>query len=330
MSLGTGLLLATAVLQLAAEAVRAAGPALAAASLLLGAGTFSAVNARLEGAARRKRCGECVAQPSEAEAPGSGAAIALGTALDAVPEALVLGLALREGAVPVALIAIAVGNLPEALSGAAGMRAAGRSYGYVFAVWGGIAAGATVATAAAYLASAWLGAAWPPPLQAFAAGALWAMTVPGQELPVRPAAEHDEVVVFDRGHVVLRRWCDDFRGSSLDAGSQSKRGTDRRRRWLAAMAGTPPTSRSRISRGARRSSPTGTTARPAPPSTAVPPASSSRTCISYARGRGCSGSEANKPPRASRSAPRLARLLDQLGLHRADILTERFGPTGLP
>ena len=39
----------------------------------------------------RKRCGECKPQPSEAEAPGSGTSIALGTALDAVPEALVLG-----------------------------------------------------------------------------------------------------------------------------------------------------------------------------------------------------------------------------------------------
>lgn len=179
MSVGAGLLLGTAALQLAADAVRIAGPIAAVGALLLGGATFSACNALLEpsGATHRKRCGDCVPQPTEAEAPGSGRAIALGTALDAVPEALVLGLALREHAVPVELVlAISVGNLPEALSGAAGMRSAGRSYRYVFLLWGGIAIGATAATATAYAVFDSLGGAWPPRLQAFAAGALWAMT----------------------------------------------------------------------------------------------------------------------------------------------------------
>ncbi len=179
MSLGAGLLLATAALQLGAGAVRTAGPTQAVVSLLLGAAAFSGCNAILGrwGATHRKRCGECTPQPSERDVPGSGLAIALGTALDAVPEALVLGLALREPAVPVELVlAISVGNLPEALSGAAGMRSAGRSHRYVFLLWGGIAIGATVSTAAAYAAFDSLGVAWPPRLQAFAAGALWAMT----------------------------------------------------------------------------------------------------------------------------------------------------------
>jgi ZIP family zinc transporter len=179
MSLGAGLLLATAALQLAAEAVRTAGALTAVVSLVLGAAAFSTCNGLLAsaGARHRKRCGECQAQPSEAEVPGSGTAIALGTALDAVPEALVLGLAFRERAVPVELVvAVLIGNLPEALSGAAGMRAAGRSRRYVLLVWGGIAIGSAVCTALAYAAFDLIGDAWPARLQAFAAGALWAMT----------------------------------------------------------------------------------------------------------------------------------------------------------
>jgi ZIP family zinc transporter len=178
MSVAAGLLLATASLQLAAEAVRHSGPVPAAAALLLGAAVFSAANAVLTrfGAAHRKRCGECTPQPSESQQAGSGAAIAVGTALDAVPEALVLGLALRDEAVPLGLvIAIAIGNLPEALSGSAGMRSAERSHGYIFLLWGGIALGTAVVTAAGYAALGALGRTWAPILQAFGAGALLGM-----------------------------------------------------------------------------------------------------------------------------------------------------------
>ena len=179
MSVGAGLLLAAVSLKLAAEAIRIAGPGPAVVSLLLGAAVLSAANALLArfGAAHRKRCGECTPQPSESQQPGSGVAIALGTALDAVPEALVLGLTLRQPAFPLELvIAISVGNLPEALSGAAGMRTAGRSYRYIFFLWSAIAIGAAVAIAAGYTAFGPLGQSWPPRLQAFGAGALLAMT----------------------------------------------------------------------------------------------------------------------------------------------------------
>jgi len=96
---------------------------------------FSASNALLArfGAAHRKRCGDCVQQPAESQQPGSGVAIALGNGLDAIPEAMVLGIALWDRVVPLALvIASSVGNFPVALSSTAGMRAAGRSYTYIF------------------------------------------------------------------------------------------------------------------------------------------------------------------------------------------------------
>src|SRR5262245_5664460 len=179
MSVGAGLLLAGVSLKVAADAIRIAGPVAAAVSLLLGAAVFSASNALLTrfGAAHRKRCGECIQQPAESQQPGSGVAIGIGNALDTAPEALVLGISLRDPVVPVALvIAFSMGNLPAALSSTAGMRAAGRSYRYIFLLWSAIAIGAVFAVAAGYVGFGSLSRAWPPRLQAFGAGALLAMT----------------------------------------------------------------------------------------------------------------------------------------------------------
>ncbi len=190
MSVGAGLLLAAVSLKVTADAIRIAGPMAATLSLLLGAAVFSASNALLAqfGAAHRKRCGDCIQQPAESQQPGSGVAIALGNAFDAIPEAMVLGIALQDRIVPLALvIAFSVGNFPEALSSAAGMRAAGRSYTYVFLLWSGIAIGAAVAIAAGYVGFGSLSEEWPPRLQAFGAGALLAMTAE----TMIPEAFHD-------------------------------------------------------------------------------------------------------------------------------------------
>jgi ZIP family zinc transporter len=198
MSVGAGLLLAGVSLKVTADAIRVAGPLPAMLALLLGAAAFSGTNALLArfGAAHRKRCGECVQQPGESQQPGSGVAIALGNALDAAPEALVLGVALRDPVVPIALtIAFSLGNLPMALSSTAGMRAAGRSYPYIVVLWTTIALGAAIAIAAGYVGSGSLGPAWPPRLQAFGAGALLAMTAES----VIPEAVHNDA----RGSGVL-------------------------------------------------------------------------------------------------------------------------------
>ena len=179
MSVGAGLLLAGVSLKVTADAIRVAGPVAAALSLLLGAAVFSASNALLRrfGAAHRKRCGDCIQQPAESQQPGSGVAIALGNALDAAPEAMVLGIALRDPVVALPLvIAFSVSNLPVALSSTAGMRAAGRTHRYIFLLWSAIAVGGAVAIAAGYLGFGSFSEAWPPRLQAFGAGALLAMT----------------------------------------------------------------------------------------------------------------------------------------------------------
>ena len=179
MSVGAGLLLAAVSLKVAADAVRSAGPVPAVMSLLLGAAAFSALNTLVGrfGGTHRKRCGECTRQPSESQQPGSGVAIAVGNALDAFPEALVLGLSLRQRVIPLELvIAFSIGNLPQALSATAGMRTAGRSHCYIVVLWSAIAIGAALTIAAGYAAFGSLGQSWPPRLQAFGAGALLATT----------------------------------------------------------------------------------------------------------------------------------------------------------
>src|SRR5918993_3211099 len=124
MSLGAGVLLSAASFKVAFEALMLAGAASTVGGIVAGAATFSIANAALAYAKERKRCGECKPQPSEAEQPGSGKSIALGTALDAVPEALVLGITLRVSGPDVGLLvaALALSNVSEALSATTGMR----------------------------------------------------------------------------------------------------------------------------------------------------------------------------------------------------------------
>lgn len=176
MSLGAGLMLSVATVKVASEALRVAGAASTVVGILAGAAMFSLANAALVSAQDRKRCGECKQQPTETEAPGSGTSIALGTALDAVPEALVLGVTLRAGGPDLALVAaLSLANAPEALSGTAGMRQASRSTAYVLGLWSAIALGSAAATALAFSFLTALSPEATAILKACAAGALIAM-----------------------------------------------------------------------------------------------------------------------------------------------------------
>ena len=144
---------------------------------LVGAGTYTGANTLLAraGARHRKRSGD--QQPGEGEQGGSGAAIAVGALLDGVPESVVLGVGLLQGGgVSVAvLVAIAISNLPEGLSSASGMKRAGRSAGYVFGVWGGIALVSGLAALLGYVALAGVPPAVVAGITALAAGAILAM-----------------------------------------------------------------------------------------------------------------------------------------------------------
>src|ERR671910_703649 len=177
MSLGAGVLLSAASFKVASEALMLAGAAFTTGGIIAGAATFSIANAALAVAKDRKRCGECKPQPSEAEAPGSGTSIALGTGLDAVPEALVLGVTLRAGGPDPALVAaLALANVPEALSGTAGMRLASRSSVYVLSLWCGTTLVTAATTALAFYFLSAVGPQATAILKAYGAGALIAMT----------------------------------------------------------------------------------------------------------------------------------------------------------
>jgi ZIP family zinc transporter len=180
-AVGVGLLIAAASLYLISAALMAVSAMMAVSGALAGAAAFSLLNLVLTrwAAETRKRCGECVRQPSESAMPGSGLAIAAGSLLDAVPEALIIGAAAgsTKALPPIALIgAFALANFAEGLSSSAGMRDAGRSRRYVLLLW----IGATVVSVAAavlgfalfsggHVENGWL--------EAFAAGALIALVV---------------------------------------------------------------------------------------------------------------------------------------------------------
>jgi ZIP family zinc transporter len=177
MSLGAGVLLSAASFKVASEALMLSSATSTVGAIVVGAATFSIANAALARANDRKRCGECKPQPSEAEVPGSGTSIAFGTALDAVPEALVLGVTLRGGGPDLALVfALSLANVPEALSGTAGMRLAARSSAYVLILWGGTTLVTAIVTALAFYFLNDLGPHAIAILKAYGAGALIAMT----------------------------------------------------------------------------------------------------------------------------------------------------------
>ncbi|MFJ8669744.1 ZIP family metal transporter [Streptomyces sp. NPDC093600] len=177
MAFGSGVLLAAVSFELIAEAYERSGMAPVVAGAVGGAAVYSGANALLarRGAQHRKRSGE--QQPSEAEAPGSGNAIALGALLDGIPESVVIGTSLLGGGqLGVATVgAVFVSNLPEGLASAAGMRRAGRSRRYVFALWGSIAVVSGLAALAGYALLGGASAVVMAVITAVAGGAILAM-----------------------------------------------------------------------------------------------------------------------------------------------------------
>jgi ZIP family zinc transporter len=141
MAFGAGVLVSALSFDLMDEAFEKGGLAPTAIGFVAGAVVYSGANAVLSrmGAKHRKRSGE--KQVSEAEHAGSGTAIALGALLDGIPESIVIGLSLLRGSgVSVAVVAaVFLSNIPEGLSSSAGMKAAGRSPGFIFGMWSVIA-----------------------------------------------------------------------------------------------------------------------------------------------------------------------------------------------
>lgn len=174
---GSGVLIAAVTLELMEDAFKLGGFTVTAIGFLLGGFTFTLANMALchYGARHRKRSGGL--QPSEEEHAGSGAAIAIGALLDGVPESMVLGISLLSphGMSAALLTAVLISNFPESLASAAGMQRAGRSTGYIFGVWGSIAAASALAALLGYTLLDQVAPAWIAFATALAAGAVLAM-----------------------------------------------------------------------------------------------------------------------------------------------------------
>jgi ZIP family zinc transporter len=177
MAFGAGVLISALAFDLVDEAETQGGLGATVGGFVAGAVLYVGANVLLarRGARHRKRSGG--QQPSESDQAGSGAAIAIGALLDGIPESVVLGLSLLggQGVGVGVLAAIFISNLPEGLSSAAGMKTSGRSAGYVFGVWGGIAVASGLAALVGALTLQNASPATVAVITAIAAGAILAM-----------------------------------------------------------------------------------------------------------------------------------------------------------
>jgi ZIP family zinc transporter len=177
MAFGSGVLISALSFDLMDEAYKRGGFDSTAIGFLGGATVYTAANWYLarQGAKHRKRSGE--QQPSEAEAGGSGLAIAVGALLDGIPESIVIGVSMIAGGSVsfVAVVAIFLSNIPEGLSSSAGMKKAHRSAAYIFGVWAGIALISGVAALVGYAVFSRFSADTIAATTAVAAGAILAM-----------------------------------------------------------------------------------------------------------------------------------------------------------
>ena len=131
---GAGALISAVSFELTEDALALGGADATACGLALGALAFFFGDRALE----HRGAGERQMMRDESEA--SGNALLLGALLDGIPEAAVIGTTLlASGEVGVAIVAaVFLSNLPEALGGSSGMRAAGASTRHILIAWAAV------------------------------------------------------------------------------------------------------------------------------------------------------------------------------------------------
>lgn len=161
LAFGAGTLIASVSEELFLPGFRELGGPVAAGSLLAGTATFVLATRALDH--RRGGARNTV-----------GWALLLGVLLDGVPENAALGVGSHADAA--LLVAIAIGNLPEAIGGAASMReGAGLPRRRVLPLWAGLAVGLALVVPLARLGGDELGTSGIAAVQAFAGGAVLAV-----------------------------------------------------------------------------------------------------------------------------------------------------------
>ena len=184
MAFGSGALIAALSIVLMQDAYDAAGFPSTAASFLAGALAYTFTDTALQRWGRRRR-------RARSEADAHALALAAGSALDNIPEMIVLGIGFSGGVPSMAMLAaIFVSNVPEALSSAAELKRAGRSAAFVFVLWCAIGALAAAATLVGYLAFGGAAPEVAAAAKALAAGAIIAM-VADSMIPQAYEVAHD-------------------------------------------------------------------------------------------------------------------------------------------
>ncbi|MBY6367684.1 ZIP family metal transporter [Rhodococcoides corynebacterioides] len=161
MAFGAGTMIAAVSSELFEPAFTQAGIVVSGLALIAGAGVYVGANHLIE-----NRLGPAAIGP----------ALMLGTILDGVPENTALGVSLTAGGGLVLLVAVAVGNVPEAVGGAALMRARhGFSASRAMALWSLTAVVLVVVTVVGHALADAIPDVGISAVQAFAGGATLAV-----------------------------------------------------------------------------------------------------------------------------------------------------------
>ncbi|WNQ09463.1 ZIP family metal transporter [Paenibacillus aurantius] len=141
MAFGTGVLMGAAAYELLGDSMEQGGMGPTVLGFSIGAILFTAFDWYIsrKGGAGRKRSSKESEKTKKGSAGGGkegGAAIFVGTVMDAVPESIMIGTSLLSGSVSwLLVVAIFISNIPEGLSSTVGLKAGGYSRGKILLLW---------------------------------------------------------------------------------------------------------------------------------------------------------------------------------------------------